>query len=123
MLYRCPIWAETLGPALLVMATLGILFTAPGCSPTIKPNATSEIANKSDKRPDSAEPAGRGGVESDPITISRDGDHLVFKYNVREAVELKPGEWPALFVFLSRADGPVLNERIIKAKDARAKAA
>jgi hypothetical protein len=53
------------------------------------------------------------------ITISRDEDNLVFKYNVHDALELKLGEWPALFVFLSRARGPVLSETISRAKDIR----
>lgn len=61
----------------------------------------------------------KGEDDTDAIFITRDKERPVFKYTVRQMEELKPGEWPALIVFLSRAGGPVLDERIVEAKDRR----
>ncbi len=79
-----------------------------------KKQATPSIDPKTEGRP---EPKPE---ESGPLSIARDQERLVLKYTVGQLEKLKPGEWPALFVFLSRANGPILDEKIIKAKERRA---
>jgi hypothetical protein len=61
----------------------------------------------------------KSGGEKDSISITHADGGLVFTYAVQQALELKPGEWPALFVFLGRTDGPLLDGKIVRAKDVR----
>ena len=57
-------------------------------------------------------------ADSNPLSIAPGGRGVVC-YHVAQALGLRQGEWPALIVFLSRGDGPVLDERLTTAKDKR----
>lgn len=51
---------------------------------------------------------------SNSISFVQDNNNIILKYSVAQMADLKPNEWPALFIFFSSKDGAVLNERIIR---------
>ena len=85
---------------------------------TEAPPATTTDANKTG--PQSDDDKANAGLEDTnlgSISIARDNGLPVITYTVGQFGELKPGEWPALIVFITRAGGPVLDEGIVRAKD------
>lgn len=56
---------------------------------------------------------------STPLTVIAKDGGAIAHYQVPQLEELKPGEWPAFIAFLSRPEGPILDQGIIEAKEGR----